>query len=413
MNNPILRFPKESENTYPDWNIRTIESLCENILGGGTPSKSNTEYWEGTIPWISSSDLSLDKIRGFNVSRFISQDAIKHSSAKIIKKGSVLIVSRVGVGKVAVAPFNLCTSQDFTNLISVKCNRYFLAYALARMMKFKSKAVQGTAIKGIPASELKHVSLAIPCEEEQQKIANFFSTLDEKIELSERKLEALEQLKKGLMQKIFNQEIRFKSEKGSEYPSWESQLFIDISEISSASRVHKNEWGSKGIRFFRSSDVVAAFNKVKNPMGEAFISQELYNRLSTKSGKLSKGDILVTGGGSIGIPYLIKDDVPLYSKDADLLWVKVKQDKVDGVFLYFYMLSNLFKKQLKTISHTGTISHLTIAQLKQFSIDLPSLEEQKKIGQFLQTVEKKIDVLHKEIAYTKKLKHGFMQLMFV
>ena len=217
MNNPILRFPKESGNTYPDWNIRTIESLCENILGGGTPSKSNTEYWEGTIPWISSSDLSLDKIRGFNVSRFISQDAIKHNSAKIIKKGSVLIVSRVGVGKVAVAPFNLCTSQDFTNLISVKCNRYFLAYALARMMKFKSKAVQGTAIKGIPASELKQVSLAIPCEEEQQKIASFFATLDEKIELSERKLEALEQLKKGLMQKIFNQEIRFKRSDGSMY----------------------------------------------------------------------------------------------------------------------------------------------------------------------------------------------------
>lgn len=153
MNNPILRFSKESGNTYPDWNIRTIESLCENILGGGTPSKSNTEYWEGTIPWVSSSDLSLDKIGGLNVSRFISQEAIEHSSAKIIKKGSVLIVSRVGVGKVAVAPFNLCTSQDFTNLVSVKCNRYFLAYALTRLMKFKSKAVQGTAIKGIPASE--------------------------------------------------------------------------------------------------------------------------------------------------------------------------------------------------------------------------------------------------------------------
>ena len=93
-----------------------------------------------------------------------------------------------------------------------------------------------------------------------------------------------------------------------------------MTEIRSASRVHKEEWQSSGVPFYRSSDVMAALNGTENE--KAFISEELYEKLSAVSGKLEKGDILVTGGGSVGKPYIVPNNEPLYTKDADLLWVK-------------------------------------------------------------------------------------------
>mgnify|MGYP000261398765 FL=1 len=82
--------------------------------------------------------------------------------------------------------------------------------------------------------------------------------------------------------------------------TWEQRKFSELTEIRSASRVHKEEWQSSGVPFYRSSDVMAALNGTENE--KAFISEELYEKLSAVSGKLEKGDILVTGGGSVGKP---------------------------------------------------------------------------------------------------------------
>ena len=78
----------------------------------------------------------------------------------------------------------------------------------------------------------------------------------------------------------------------------------EITRIFSASRVHKNEWTTSGVPFYRSSDVISIFNGVENSRGKAFISDELYESLSSKSGKIQENDILITGGGTIGIPYM-------------------------------------------------------------------------------------------------------------
>lgn len=86
--------------------------------------------------------------------------------------------------------------------------------------------------------------------------------------------------------------------------TWEQRKFGEITELKSASRVHKDEWTSNGVPFYRSSDVMAAINGTENE--KAFISEELYEKLSQVSGKLEEGDILVTGGGSVGNPYIVR-----------------------------------------------------------------------------------------------------------
>lgn len=112
---PALRFPEFRDGE--GWKRTPILEICE-IIGGGTPSSSNDVYWNGDIPWISSSDINENNISEITPTRHITKDAIKHSATKLCKAPSIHIVSRVGVGKVAFSRVDICTSQDFTNLVN-------------------------------------------------------------------------------------------------------------------------------------------------------------------------------------------------------------------------------------------------------------------------------------------------------
>ena len=190
---------------------------------------------------------------------------------------------------------------------------------------------------------------------------------------------------------------------------WEQRKFGEITELKSASRVHKDEWTLKGVPFYRSSDVMAAINGTENE--KAFISEELYEKLSKVSGKLEEGDILVTGGGSVGNPYIVPDNKPLYTKDADLLWIKNK-GKFHPYFLYEFFFSPTFRNCLGSISHVGTIAHYTITQLSETPICLPSFEEQKEVGEYFKSLDNLITLHQHKCEELKKLKKFMLQNMF-
>ncbi len=190
---------------------------------------------------------------------------------------------------------------------------------------------------------------------------------------------------------------------------WEQRKFGDVTEIKSASRVHKEEWTASGVPFFRSSDVMAAINGTENE--KAYISEELYKKLSSVSGKIEKGDVLVTGGGSVGNPYIVPNNEPLYTKDADLLWVK-HSDELEPFFVYEYFYSPSFRSYLGSISHVGTIAHYTITQLSNTPISLPSVAEQKKIGRYFRTLDHLIDLYQRKCDEVRQLKKFMLQKMF-
>ena len=199
--------------------------------------------------------------------------------------------------------------------------------------------------------------------------------------------------------------IRFK---GYE-EDWEQRKLGDVTELKSASRVHKGEWTDSGVPFFRSSDVMAAINGTTNE--KAYISEELYEKLSNASGKLEEGDVLVTGGGSVGNPYIVPNSEPLYTKDADLLWIK-NQGRFYPYFLYEYFFSPTFRIYLSSISHVGTIAHYTITQLSETPISLPDIEEQIKVGEYFESLDRLITLHQRKCEETKKLKKYMLQKMF-
>ncbi|HYW21871.1 MAG TPA: restriction endonuclease subunit S [Nodularia sp. (in: cyanobacteria)] len=197
-----IRFKSAIGSPFPDWQKKKLGELGT-FLGGGTPSTSQENYWTGKIPWISSSDLEEDSIYKISITRFINETAIKESATKTVPPNSILIISRVGVGKIAVSKQELCTSQDFSNFTPNQGNIYFIAYLLIFQKKNLLSISQGTSIKGFTNYDLSLLKIDFPCIEEQEKIANFLTAIDHKIETLTRHIDQTEQFKKGLLQKLF------------------------------------------------------------------------------------------------------------------------------------------------------------------------------------------------------------------
>ncbi|MDM1549456.1 restriction endonuclease subunit S [Empedobacter falsenii] len=199
-----IRFKDENGNDFSDWEEKRLGEVTK-IIGGGTPDTNNINYWKGTIPWISSSDIIENNIHNVNITRYINLEALNNSATKLIPKGSLLIVSRVGVGKLAIAKEDICTSQDFSNLIikEEKINDQFLAYQFLNNRKIFYKISQGTSIKGFTSDDLKSIKINLPSLPEQQKIANFLSEIDESIDKVNEQIKETQRFKKAMLQQMF------------------------------------------------------------------------------------------------------------------------------------------------------------------------------------------------------------------
>ena len=204
-------FPKAGQ-TVPEirldgfegeWELLEINDLADDFQSGGTPKTNVQEYWDGDIPWIQSSDLETNCLFETKVQKSISEKGLKNSSAKIIPKDSIAVVTRVGVGKLVVMRHEYATSQDFLSLSNLKSNIEFTAYLLYRLLQKEVTQLQGTSIKGITKVELLSKKVLIPSLLEQQAIGAYFSNLDNLINSYQEKISQLETLKKKLLQDMF------------------------------------------------------------------------------------------------------------------------------------------------------------------------------------------------------------------
>lgn len=196
-----LRFRGDDGKSFPEWEEKRLGDVGS-FKGGGTPTKSESN-WSGNIPWVSSSDIFENDIHKIQVTRFINKDALKNSATHLIPKGSVLFVSRVGVGKLAINETDICTSQDFTNFTPTKTNPYFIGYLFSERKSMLINFCQGTSIKGFTKNDLESLIIPFPCLEEQQKIAEFLSGIDTKIERITDQITHTQAFKKGLLQQMF------------------------------------------------------------------------------------------------------------------------------------------------------------------------------------------------------------------
>ena len=193
---------KQVFSPKPHWSVKPLRNIAT-FCGGGTPSKDVSKYWQGSIGWISSSDVQEDWIDEISISRRITEEAIANSATKLCPKGTIAIISRVGVGKVAIMPEDLCTSQDYTNITTIDGDVTFFAYEIAHKMKIEASKTQGTAIKGVTADTIKSMEMDIPDLHEQRKIATTLQKLDYRIKYEIQLLTLLQNAKRSLLQQLF------------------------------------------------------------------------------------------------------------------------------------------------------------------------------------------------------------------
>lgn len=380
LNIPQLRFP----GFNGEWKENKLGNLGE-FKGGGTPSTTNEDHWNGNIPWISSSDIYDGNLHEINIHRFLNEAAINESATKIIPANSILLVSRVGVGKLAINKIELCTSQDFCNFIPNKCNSYFVGYFLISRKQILINFSQGTSIKGFTTGDIKTLPITLPNLLEQQKIASFLNSVDEKIQQLSRKKELLEKYKKGVMQQLFSGKLRFKDENGKDYPYWEEKKLGDVATK-------------------KSSNISA--NKIEDNFGDFII----YGA----SGILKKVDFYKEESDYISI---VKDGAGvgrlLYCKGKSSVLgtmeiISPKQN-IDTYFLYC-LLSNIDFVKYVTGS---TIPHIYFKDYSSEICGIPSLREQQKIAHFLSGIDSKIEQVNGELVKTQEFKKGLLQQMFV
>lgn len=188
----------------PGWTEHRFGNLCERIVNGGTPSTDIPTYWGGTTPWVTGADFTSQGIG--EIRRYVTDLGIRSSHTSVVKAGNLLVVTRTGVGKLAVAPFDIAISQDVAGvyLDRTRADVGFAYHLLSHELEELKKLNQGTSINGIVRSDLEGHLVRIPGSlPEQQRIAAILTSLDIAVEATEALIDKHQQIRSGLLHDLF------------------------------------------------------------------------------------------------------------------------------------------------------------------------------------------------------------------
>lgn len=379
---PQLRFPE----FIAEWKIKTLEEIT--IRGSGhTPSKSHSNYYNGGIKWVSLVDSKkLDNGYIEDTAINISEEGLKNSSAVLHREESVILSRDAGVGKSAILKTSMAVSQHFIVWYgkNEQLSNWFLYYKLQILKPEFERVAIGNTIKTIGLDYFKKMEIVIPTFSEQIKIASFLKELDYKIQALKKKNSLLEQYKKGVMQKLFSQKLRFKDENGNDFPVWEMKKLGEICEK-------------------QSSNISA--NKIEENFGDYIV----YGA----AGELKKVDFyeveedyisIVKDGAGVGRLLFCKGK----SSVLGTLDIIKPLEKIDTYFLYC-LLSNIDFTKFITGS---TIPHIYFKDYKNEIMQLPCQAEQIKIANFLSKIDEKLSFTQQQIEKMIFWKKGILQKMF-
>ncbi|MGL5202666.1 restriction endonuclease subunit S [Cetobacterium sp.] len=372
---PKLRFPEFSG----EWEKKKIGDLMECIV----PGRNKPQEFQGDIPWITTPDIFNKNFVYCSKNKLnLSKVEIKKVGSKIVPKNSV-IMSCVGeLGVVCIAGTDIVINQQLHAFLpNSKINNIFIKNSLLTKICYMEKIATKTALLYMNKDACNSIPISLPSLPEQEKIASFLSEVDTKIEKLEKKKELLSQYKKGMMQKLFSQKLRFKDENGNDYPEWEEKKLGEVLTIGNGKDYkHLNEGD---IPVFGTGGYMTSVDKYLHDGETVFIGRK----------------------GTINKPFYYNGK----------FWT------VDTLF-YTHNFKNSFPKFIYVIfqnidwlqyNEASGVPSLSKSTINNISINLPSLPEQEKIANFLSSIDRKIELVEEELEKNKKFKKGLLQQMFV
>lgn len=378
---PKLRFP-EFEG---EWGYRKLENFTKSISSG----KSKTRDMEG--------DYFL-----FGSTGFIGL------TNKFDYSGQCILIARVGANAgflYKVKGQYSVTDNTLMLYINEDVNFNFTYFLLIK--EDLNKLVFGSGQPLITGGQLKKLNFLLPNLEEQTKIANFLSSIDEKINFLKEKKVLLEEYKKGMMQKIFNQEIRFAAENGNDFVDWGEKNLGEVADFFKGKGLPKSHLSDSAS--FKCIHYGELFTKY-NELIETVISRtDIYDKpfLSISNDVLMPTSD-VTPNGLATASCILEDNVIL---GGDILIIRQKVKILNGLFLSYYITQ--FREKVMKLVSGSTVYHLYGSDMKNLKVLIPCLKEQTKIANFLSAIDEKITLVATQIEDTQEYKKGLLQQMFV
>ena len=401
------------------WPMVSFGKIARKLVNGGTPPTEVEAFWNGKTPWITGADFTPTGISEFR--RFVSDAAIAQTSTNVIERGQLLLVTRTGVGKLAIAPCDIAISQDITGVYvdEERADTHFLFHRMRRGVEDLKKLNQGTSINGIIRSDLIAYPLELPPLPTQRRIAEILSTVDEAIEQTEALIAKYQQIKAGLMHDLFTRgltpdghlrptyaqasHLYKESPLGWIPKEWEVVRIAEAFEIQLGKMLNKfAKTGKLSAPYLGNRAVQWDFVDIS---AIEVMDFNAYERLKFS---LLSGDLLVCEGGDVGRTAMWRGEMEGCYYQKAIHRLRPRSDDALPAFMLRFMRFARDSGYFREFTSQSSIAHLTQEKLGSINMLRPSKKEQGWIADRFDSVDEFLQVEQSRLANLRQQKHGLM-----
>lgn len=387
---PELRFFEFKGSC--DWKQNKLKNITQKIGSGATPTGGDSNYKESGISLFRSLNVYDGLFKSENLA-FIDENQAKRLDNVTPKNGDILFnITGASIARCCIAPTELLPARVNQHVMIIRPNpkdikTEFLALILIHH-SYKKKLFQlggkgGSTREALTKEHIEQFEILYPSIAEQEKIASFLGAVDRRLTQLRRKQELLQTYKRGVMQKIFSQQIRFTQPDGSPFPNWESKKLGQFAPLQ------------------RGFDLPVD-NIVEGQFPVVFSNGILKRHYEYK---VTSPGVVTGRSGTIGKVMYIEENFWPHNTS---LWVTDFKGNLPRFVYYFYIWLDLTR-----FSSGSGVPTLNRNDVHTYSIYFPLLQEQEKIANFLTAIDRKIEILSRQIEQTEKFKKGLLQKLFI
>lgn len=383
------------------------ENIVDIAMGPFGSNLKVDSFIDSGVPVIKGGNLSENYVGG-NFS-FVSEEKASSLKRSVAHAGDIIVTHRGTLGQVSLVPsgkyerYVTSQSQIRFTLDEQKVDKSYLLYFLkSRIGQYElllNASQVGVPAIATPTKAMKRINLCLPPLPEQKAIADMLSSFDAKIELLREQNKTLE----TLAQTIFKEWLS-----DSHCDEWEFKSLGEVLEITSSKRIFYHEYVECGVPFYRSKEIIE-LSKKPSISTELYITESRFAEIKEKFSTPTKGDILLTSVGTLGIPYQVRNSGDFYFKDGNLTWLKAFSDEVSSGYIYCWLKLKSTQNQLDMISIGSTQRALTIKGLKTLKVPVLKCKKKKlSMFSFLETTLAKINHNHAQVETISKVRDALL-----